>query len=137
LKQRRGGKNIISALTQAAPQMAALSEGDYDVRPALLEATELAINARRNNQSLLDVIAQQDLVSQDPVSRDIMQLFANNPRSAKKIGEGLKRIAEAANTEATKSLEPDMFGDVPARRSLAEVVAEAVVEPQLEGDVVR
>ena len=128
-------RNIISALTQAAPQMAALSEGGYDVRPALLEATELAINARRNNQSLLDVIAQQDLVSQDPVSRDIMQLFANNPRSAKKIGEGLKRIADAANTEATKSLEPDMFGDVPARRPLAEVVAEAVVDPQLEGDV--
>jgi hypothetical protein len=128
-------RNIISALTQAAPQMAALSEGDYDVRPALLEATELAINARRNNQSLLDVIAQQDLVSQDPVSRDIMQFFANNPRSAKKIGEGLKRIAEAVNTEATKSLEPDMFGNVPARRSLAEVVAEAVVDPQLKGDV--
>jgi hypothetical protein len=74
-------------------------------------------------------------VSQDPVSRDIMQLFANNPRSAKKIGEGLKRIAEAANTEASKSLEPDMFGDVPVRRPLADVVAEAVVEQQLEGDL--
>jgi hypothetical protein len=128
-------KNIISALSQAAPQMAVLPQGDYDVRPAVLEATELAINARRQGQKLSDLISQQDLVSQDPVSRDIMQLFANNPRSAKKIGEGLKRIAEAANTEATKSLEPDMFGNVPARRSLAEVVAESVVDPQLEGDV--
>jgi hypothetical protein len=128
-------KNIISALSQAAPQMAVLPQGDYDVRPAVLEATELAINARRQGQKLSDLISQQDLVSQDPVSRDIMQLFANNPRSAKKIGEGLKRIAEAANTEASKSLEPDMFGDVPVRRPLAEVVAEAVVEPQLEGEL--
>lgn len=128
-------RNIISALTQAAPQMAALPEGDYDVRPAILEATELAINARRNNQQLKDVIAQQDIVSQDPVSREIMQLYANNPRSAKKIGEGLKRIADAANTEAAKSLEPDMLGDVPTRRPLIDVVAEAAVEPQSEGDL--
>lgn len=128
-------KNIISALSQAAPQMAVLPQGDYDVRPAVLEATELAINARRQGQKLTDLIDQQDLVSQNPVSRQVMQLYANNPRSAKKIGEGLRRIADAANAEASKSLEPDMFGDIPERRPLEAVVSEALASPQSESDL--
>jgi hypothetical protein len=128
-------KNIINALSQAAPQMAALPQGEYDVRPAVIEATEMAINARRNGQKLADAIAQQDLVSQNPVSKAIMQLYADNPRSARKIGEGLNRIAEAVNAEASKPLEPDMFGDVPVRRPLLDVVTDAVAEPNLERDL--
>jgi hypothetical protein len=117
--------NIINGLSQSAPQMAQLSGlGEYDIRPQVVEAAEIAINANRQGQKLADVIAQQELISQDSIAKEVLQLFANNTRSAKKIGEGLRRIANDVNAEASRSQEPDMFGEVPAKKSAANVVEE-------------
>ena len=118
--------NIISGLSQAAPQMARLAEmGEYDIRPQVVQAAELAINASRQGQKLSDVIAQQELISQDSIAQQVLRLFADNTRSAKKIGEGLRRIATDVNTEATRSQEPDMFGEVPAKQPAASVVEQS------------
>jgi hypothetical protein len=115
--------NIINGLSQSAPQMAQLAGlGEYDIRPQVVEAAEMAINANRQGQKLTDVIAQQELISQDSIAKEVLQLFANNTRSAKKIGEGLRRIANDVNAEASRSQEPDMFGEVPAKKPAANVV---------------
>jgi hypothetical protein len=124
--------NIINGLSQAAPQMASLDGlGEYDIRPQVAQAAEVAVNARRQGQKLSDVIAQQDFLTPDPVTAEILKLFAENPRSAKKIGDELRRIASEVNNEATRSVEPDMFGDVQPRRPVSEVVAGAPTEVQI------
>jgi hypothetical protein len=127
--------NIINGLSQAAPQMAQLDGlGEYDIRPQVVEAAEMAVNASRQDQKISDVIAQQDLISQDSIAREILQLFANNTRSAKKIGMGLRRIANDANAEASLSEEPDMLGDVQTKRPAANVV-EGTAKQIIEEDI--
>jgi hypothetical protein len=113
--------------------MAQLAEmGEYDIRPQVIQAAEMAINANRQGQKLADVIAQQDLVSQDSIANQVLQLFANNTRSAKKIGEGLRRIAADVNAEASRSQEPDMFGEVPAKKPAAQVVEDAAKQIMID-----
>jgi hypothetical protein len=112
--QDEEARNIVRALNMAASKAIRLSEaGDYDVRPLVNEAVELAINARRNNMSLKDVVAQGDLTA-NPLAKDIVQMFADNPRSAKAIGENLSNLFDNAFAEGIKTDE-DMFGAVPKR----------------------
>jgi hypothetical protein len=112
--QDEEARNIVRALNMAASKAIRLGEaGDYDVRPLVNEAVEMAINARRNNMSLKDVVAQGDLTA-NPLTKDIVQMFANNPRSAKAIGENLSNLFDNAFAEGSKTDE-DMFGAVPKR----------------------
>jgi hypothetical protein len=130
--QDEEARNIIRALNMAASKAIRLGEaGDYDVRPLVNEAVELAINARRNNISLADAAAQVDITA-NPLANDIIKMFANNPRSAKAIGENLSNLFDNAYAEGTKSGE-DMFGAVP-KRSVDELIKESFakkVEPDL------
>jgi hypothetical protein len=133
--QDEEARNIIRALNMAASKAIRLGKaGDYDVRPLVNEAVELAINARRNNISLADAAAQVDITS-NPLSNDIIKMFANNPRSAKAIGENLSNLFDNAYAEGTKSGE-DMFGAVP-KRSIDELIKESFAkktEPDLFGE---
>jgi hypothetical protein len=107
-------RNIVRALNMAASKAIRLGEaGDYDVRPLVNEAVEMAINARRNNISLSDAAAQADMTA-NPLANEIVQMFANNPRSAKAIGENLSNLFDNAYAEGSKTGE-DMFGAVPKR----------------------
>jgi hypothetical protein len=125
--------NIINGLSQAAPQMAQLAgTGEYDIRPQVVQSAEMAINASRQGQKLADVIAQQELISEDSIAKQVLQLFANNTRSAKKIGEGLRRIATDVNAEASRSQEPDMFGEAPAKVPAAKVVENTAKQIMLD-----
>jgi len=130
--QDEEARNIIRALNIAASKAIRLGEaGDYDVRPLVNEAVELAINARRNNISLADAAAQVDITS-NPLSNDIIKMFADNPRSAKAIGENLSNLFDNAYTEGAKSNE-DMFGAVP-KRPVDQLIKESFakeVEPDL------
>jgi hypothetical protein len=112
--QDEEARNIVRALNMAASKAIRLDQaGDYDVRPLVNEAVEMAINARRNNMALKDVLAQGDLTA-NPLAKDIVQMFADNPRSAKAIGENLSNLFDNAFTEGSKTDE-DMFGAVPKR----------------------
>lgn len=123
--------NVIKGLSQAGSQMSMLDgKGEYDIRPQVVQAAEMAINARRRGIPLKEAMAEQDMLAQDPVSSKVLELFANNPRSAKKIGDGLRRIADAVNAEAAVSQEPDLLGEVAQKRPVADVVAQAAVEPE-------
>jgi hypothetical protein len=112
--QDEEARNIVRALNMAAPKAIRLGEaGDYDVRPLVNEAVQLAINARRNNISLNDAAAQVDITA-NPLANDIIKMFADNPRSAKAIGQNLSNLFDNAFAEGSKSGE-DMFGAVPKR----------------------
>jgi len=112
--QDEEARNIIRGLNVAASKAIRLGEaGDYDVRPLVNEAVEMAINARRNNLSLSDAAKQVDITT-NPLANQIVQMFADNPRSAEAIGENLSNLFDNAYAEASKTGE-DMFGAVPKR----------------------
>jgi hypothetical protein len=107
-------QTIMRGLAVAAPSMVKLDGvADYDLRDSIIEATEQAINARRQGARLEDYIQQGALVS-NPYTMPILQFFANNIRSAKKIGDGLRELGDAAAAQATQSQAGvDMFGENP------------------------
>jgi hypothetical protein len=107
-------RNIVRALNMAASKAIRLTDaGDYDVRPLVNEAVEIAINARRNNTSLSDAAKQADMTT-NPMANQIVQMFADNSRSSKAIGENLSNLFDNAYNEVSKE-GADMFGEVPKR----------------------
>jgi hypothetical protein len=105
-------QTIMRGLAVAAPSMAKLENApDHDLRGAIIEATEQAINAKRQGVPLDDYIQQGGLVD-NPYTAPILQFFANNIRSAKKIGDGLTELGEAAAAQSAQAQSGvDMFGE--------------------------
>ena len=121
--QDEEARNIVRALNMAASKAIRLGEaGDYDVRPLVNEAVEMAINARRNNLSLVDAAAQQD-ITVNPLANQIVQMFADNPRSAKAIGENLSNLFDNAYNEFSKE-DSDIFGEM-AKRPVDQLIKES------------
>jgi hypothetical protein len=126
--QDEEAKNIIRALNMAASKAIRIENaGDYDVRQYVNEAVELAINARRNNQNLKEVAKQADMTV-NPLSIEVLSMFANNPRSAKAIGDNLSKLFDDAYTEANKS-DTDMFGNVP-KRPVDQLIRESLLQTE-------
>ncbi|MDR3158604.1 MAG: hypothetical protein LBU11_06265 [Zoogloeaceae bacterium] len=114
-------RNILSAMAQAAAPMARLEGmGAFDVRRIVTDAAGVAVTARRNGVRLAEAARQLDM-SADPLTGDVVAFFARNIRSAKRISEGLLRLARAAYNEAVRP-ETDMFGQAPAKMTRAELV---------------
>lgn len=109
---RGEARNIVSGLMQAAPSMARLEgAGIYDIRPLVAEAAEVAINARRAGQPLKQFIQQNDF-GRNPEIMPILEMMADDYRSAQKMGEKLKTLAQISYSEGNKA-SSDMFGEVP------------------------
>lgn len=107
-------RTVLSGLLVAAPKMARLKgAGEWDIRGLVVEAAEAAVNARRNGQTLEQYAQQVDL-DRSPEAQFFIELFAENIRSAKRIGEELSAVADGFYTEAAKP-EFDMLGAVPRR----------------------
>ena len=103
---------VLSALAQVAPKMARLEgAGQMDIRQAVTDAAEIAVNARRNGLSITRAAQQVDITA-DPNVVEVLTLFAANVRSSKAVAEALGRAADFAYSEAIKPAE-DMFGEVP------------------------
>jgi len=134
--QDEEARNIVRALNMAASKAIRLTDaGDYDVRPLVNEAVEIAINARRNNTSLSDAAKQADMTT-NPMANQIVQMFADNSRSSKSIGENLSNLFDNAYNEGSKE-GADMFGDVP-KRPVDQLIKDSFAkktEPDLFGDV--
>ena len=105
-------QTIMRGLAFAAPNMAKLENApDHDLRGAIIEATEQAINAKRQGATLEEYIQQGGLVA-NPYATPILQFFANNIRSAKKIGDGLRELGDAAAAQSNQAQAGvDMFGE--------------------------
>ena len=126
-------KAVLNALAKAAPKMAALEgAGDYDVRSSVLDAAEMAVNARRAGQKLKDY-AQQGVLGADPYALKVLDMFAENSRSSKRMAEALDRLATKAAEQANAS-DTDMFGDVP-KIPKDDLYKALLLEPEAEPDL--
>jgi hypothetical protein len=103
-------KLILQGLARAAGNVSQLDgAGQYDIRPNIIEAAELAVNARRDGIKLQDFVKQGQL-GLDPNTLAVLEMFAENGRSGKRIGELLGNLADAA-FRANEQSGADMFGD--------------------------
>lgn len=131
-------RNAMRAMAQAAPQMVRLEgSGEYDIRPQVAQAAEMVVNARRKGEKLDEMAKQMD-ITVDPVTQDIFQIFANNPRSSKAAAEQLRTLANNLYNEASQPAE-DMFGAKP-KRSVNEIIKSAaqpeqdlLLAPEMQG----
>ena len=115
-------KLILSAMQKAVPKMVQLEgAGIYDVRPNVVEAAEMAVNARRKGVPLKDLVNQEDM-TRDPTTQAVLEMFAGNSRSGNRMGDLLGRFADEAYKDA--NVVEDMFGEKP-QRPLSEI-AEAL-----------
>lgn len=124
-------RNVLSAMAQAAGAMARLEGmGDLDVRSLVIDAANMAVNAARNGVSLAK-FAQTPDITLAPEVRPIAETLAANARSAKRMAEALRSLADLAYSEATKE-SADMFGEVP-RRTRGQVIEEVFGGQRREG----
>ena len=123
-------KTILNAMARVAPKMAELEgAGEYDVRNAIIQAAELAVNARRSGMNL-KTAAQQTGLDVDPNSALVLDMFADNVRSSKKIADRLGALADEAYKQT--QAKPDMFGEIP-RRPLADIFGVLKAPPEEPG----
>ena len=123
-------KQILNGMAIAAPAMSNLSEaGEYDIRQYVAKAAELAVNARRQGVDLATYVDQGD-IEMDPLTREVVSMFAANKNAPRRIGDSLVALAAEANRAAEQALAPpDMFGDVAVKRPLEDVFAILRNEP--------
>ena len=124
-------KLILSAMQKAVPKMVQLEgAGIYDVRPNVVEAAEMAVNARRRGVPLKDLVNQEDM-TRDPTTQAILEMFANHSRSGNRMGDLLGRFADEAYKDA--NVTEDMFGEKPQRplNEIAEALKPAEEEVKL------
>lgn len=116
------GRAVLSALAASAGQMVRLrGAGPLDIRPIIVEAAQIAVNASRQGIALGRLAQQGDMVIA-PDTAQVVQVFAENIRSWRNMAESLRRAAEFAYREANKPAE-DMFGPTP-RAARADVFGE-------------
>lgn len=103
-------KLILQGLARAAGNVSKLEgAGQYDIRPNIIEAAELAVNARRQGIKLKDFVNQGQL-GIDPNTMTVLEMFAEHGRSGKRMGELLGKLADVAY-QANEQGGEDMFGD--------------------------
>jgi hypothetical protein len=123
-------KLVLSALAKSAAKMSRLANaGEYDIRPAVVQAAEQAVNATRRGIKLAD-LAKQRGMDIDENTYDVMRMMGANIRSGKRMAELLNNIADAAYAEANKG--EDMFGATP-KRPVRELFKLFEGEPDLFG----
>jgi hypothetical protein len=112
-------QQVMRALAIAAPAMAQLDKaGEYDIRPDVIKAAEMVVNAKRSGVSLDEYARQRDIGDSENAGR-IVQMFADNIRAPKKMGAAL---TELANTAAAQTdIKEDMFGEKQAPMPLNQV----------------
>ena len=119
-------KSYLTALAKAAPEMSKLEgAGEYDLRAQVMQAAEMAVNAKRQGLSHKDMInlAKQQSIDQDPHVAKIFQHFVDaGSRPTKAISEYLKRLADTAREQHEAG--EDMFGPKP-KLSIDEVIDKA------------
>lgn len=110
---------------------------DDKVQAAIVDATNMIMTAKANNQDITEFVKQQGLFEQ--VDDDVAELavfLASNARSAKKMAEFFKAMASFVEQDNASRQNLDMFGE-PEPLSLADVMAyakkatEVVAEPDL------
>lgn len=110
-------RNIITAMASAAGPMANLEGvGDFDIRGAVAEAAQMAVNAKRSGIPLTDYLNNAD-INFSGEAFTVAAFMADNVRSAKRMGDGLRAWATYAAEQAAIVRENEtqgtMFGPTP------------------------
>ena len=114
------GKQLLTALTTAAPRFAEVDDG---VKTALNAAVDRIATARatgmNNKQILEQVVGQQELIPDetfDDGARAVAQAILERARSGKRMGEYLVELGERARRaeESAAYGGQDLLGEVPA-----------------------
>lgn len=138
-------QNTLNALTMAAPKFVAaqavnrsdaqdLAEKVVDsveqslsdeVKNAIVDATNMIMNAKLSNQDIKEYVLQQGLFEQvDDATAELAVFLAANARSAKKMTEYFNAMASYIEQDSVSRQNLDMFGE-PEQLSLANVIAHA------------
>ena len=130
-------QQILKGMAIAAPAMSNLSEaGDYDIRSYVTKAAEMAVNARRQNKDLAEFIEQGD-IELDPLTREIVSMFAANKNAPRRIGDSLTTLAaEATKASEQANAAPDMFGNAAVSTPLEDVFSVLRSEPTIKTPIV-
>jgi hypothetical protein len=123
-------QQILKGMSIAAPAMSNLEgAGDYDVRQYVAKAAELAVNARRQGVDLATYVDQGD-IEMDPLTREVVSMFAANKNAPRRIGDSLSSLAAEAQKAYTETQGgPDLFGNAPVARPIEDVFAVLRGEP--------
>lgn len=138
-------QNTLNALTMAAPNFVAaqavnrsdaqdLAEKVVDsvekslsdeVKNAIVDATNMIMNAKISNQDIKEYVLQQGLFEQvDDSVAELAVFLAANARSAKKMTDYFNAMASYIEQDSVSRQNLDMFGE-PEPLSLANVIAHA------------
>lgn len=130
-------KQILNGMSIAAPAMSNLEgAGDYDIRQYVAKAAEMAVNARRQGIDLAAYVDQGD-IEMDPLTREVVSMFAANKNAPRRIGDSLSSLAAEAQKAAEQATaEPDMFGTTAVQRPLEDVFTVLRGEPTVAAPVV-
>jgi len=123
-------KQILNGMAIAAPAMSSLEgAGDYDIRQFVAKAAQMAVNARRAGTDLATYVDQGD-IEMDPLTREVVSMFAANKNAPRRIGDSLSTLAaEAQKAYAETQGGPDLFGNAPVARPIEDVFAVLRGEP--------
>src|SRR5690606_27949412 len=108
-------RNVLNALTQAAPAFARLDQAPLvdDLRQAMVGGLETLRDASARGLSLEDALGQGDLLGRDPNADAVARFMAANARSAKRMAEAFRAMAEYAAQAETQAATLDVFGTAP------------------------
>lgn len=122
-------KNIVTALTKAAPAFARARSsgelGELNIVDPLLDAVELLRAARAKDMVMSEYLAQQGLFGQTaPLTASLATFLDKNIRSSKRMGEALAQMGAFIEKEVDSKKNASLFGNE-REVGLAEIVAAA------------
>lgn len=131
-------RNVMNALVQAAPAFASLDEGNAvgrDIRAALTGGLQMLRDASARGISLTDAIAQQDMFGRNADADAAAQYMAANARSAKRMAEAFRALAEYASQAEQQAATLDVFGTAPTPTVRAGMQRAGMIEGEANGRV--
>lgn len=127
-------KNVLSALTAAAPDFARAGR-DVGTANAIGEAVNFVRRTRRAGQSLDEALSQQGMFGEEisPAARDLASFISANARRPRELARWLKRLGELTQQEADARENPTagLFGETP-QRSMADLTQQMAEEQTRE-----
>lgn len=109
-------RNVLNALAQAAPEFAAIERDDVlgnEAKEALTAGLELLRQAAERGLSVQDMVNQGDMLGRNPVAETVALFMADNARSAKRMAEAFRAVAEHVGNARMARATLDIFGNAP------------------------
>ncbi|MCR4297467.1 MAG: hypothetical protein NUV75_01755, partial [Gallionella sp.] len=104
-------KNVMQALTIAAPEFAKIGEaGNLDIRPYLVNAVKFIRAAKAVGRTIEQELNQGTLLARDSLVDSVAEFMGKNIRSPKRMGEALAEAARFIQNEVDHAANEDMFG---------------------------